>query len=51
MFETTCLKTRVVCVLNGPTVPEPEASREAEKATRLTEREEHACLKVSDVTM
>ncbi len=39
MFVTTCLKTTVVCVLNGPIVPEPEANGEAEKATCLTERE------------
>ncbi len=44
MFATTCLKTRGVCVLNGPTVPEPEANREAEKATCLTERERESHL-------
>ena len=39
MFVTTCLKTRGVCVLNGPVCPLPEANSEAEKATCLTERE------------
>ena len=40
MFEKTYLKTRLVSVLNGPIVPSPEANREAEKATCLTERKE-----------
>ena len=36
---TTFLKTRIVSVLNGPVSPDPESSKEAEKATRFTERE------------
>lgn len=47
MFVTTCLKTRGVCTLNGPTYPEPEANKEAEKATCLAEKEEQT-LCVSD---
>lgn len=50
MFVTTCLKTRGVSVLNGPIIPEPEANREAEKATCLTEKEKHICFKVTDIT-
>lgn len=50
MFVTTYLKTRGVSVLNGPKVPEPEANREAEKATCWTEKEKHTCFKVTDIT-
>lgn len=39
MFVMTCLKTRGVYVLNGPTVSDPEVNKEAEKATCLTKRE------------
>lgn len=39
MLVTMCLKTRIMCVLNGPMFAEPEANKDAEKASRFTERQ------------
>lgn len=43
------MKTRGMYVLNGPIFCEPVPNREAEKATRLTERERNTRVKVTYV--